>query len=160
MLAFNLDGTCIRSPMCCWLLVLSGMVGLLIYLTVPAILTTHESGMLPDMLETEISLILKEMKQRVADKSDIFQHLYQEEARQSRELKSQGWRILFTRVDPRASLAQRTHDLHNQLAEIPATDQEGFARFAGLVLRKTELEAYLAGQMRLRNVLQAWLYVH
>jgi len=52
------------------------------------------------------------------------------------------------------------HDLHNQLAEIPATDQEGFARFAGLVLRKTELEANLAGQMRLRNVLQAWLYVH
>lgn len=140
--------------------VLSGIVGLLIYLTVPAILTTHESGMLPDMLEAEIDQILKEMKQLAADKPGIFQHLYQEEARRCRELGFQGWRILFTRVDQGAILAQRTRDLHDQLADIPAIDQEGFSRFAGLVLRKTELEAYLAGQMRLKNGLQAWLYVH
>ncbi len=139
---------------------LSGVVGLFIYLTVPAILTTHESGMLPDMLEAEINQILKEMKQLAAAKPGIFQSLYQEEARRCRELKSQGWRILFTPIDPNAILAQRTHDLHNLLAEIPATDQEGFSKFAGLVLRKTELEAYLAGQMRLKNALQAWLYVH
>ena len=140
--------------------VLSGIVGLFIYLTVPAILTTHESGMLPDMLEAEIDQILKEMKQLAAAEPGIFQHLYQEEARRCRELTSQGWRILFTRVDPGSILAQRMRDLHNQLADIPATDQEGFSRFAGLVLRRTELEAYLAGQMRLKNGLQAWLYVH
>lgn len=140
--------------------VLSGIVGLLIYLTVPTILTTHESGMLPDMLEVEIDQTLKEMKQLAAAEPGIFQRLYQEEARRCRELKSQGWRILFARVDPGSILAQRTRDLHYQLADIPAPDQEGFSRFAGLVLRKTELEAYLAGQMRLKNSLQAWLYVH
>ena len=140
--------------------VLSGIVGLLIYLTVPVILTTHESGMLPDMLESEIDQTLKEMKQLAAAEPGIFQHLYQEEARRCRELKSQGWRILFARVDPGSILAQRTRDLHNQLADIPVPDQEGFSRFAGLILRKTELEAYLAGQMRLKNSLQAWLYVH
>jgi len=140
--------------------VLSGIVGLFVYLTVPAILTTHESGMLPDMLEAEIDQILKEMKHLAADKSDTFQRLYEEEARRCRELGSQGWSILFTRVDQGAILAQRTRDLHNQLADIPEIDQEDFSRFAGLVLRKTELEAYLAGQMRLKNGLQAWLYVH
>jgi hypothetical protein len=142
------------------LAMLSGVVGLFIYLTVPVILTTHESGMLPDMLEAEINQILKGMKQLAAAKPGIFQSLYQEEARRCLGLQSQGWRILFTPIDPNAILAQRTHDLHNLLAEIPATDQEGFSRFAGLVLRKTELEAYLAGQMRLKNGLQAWLYVH
>jgi hypothetical protein len=140
--------------------VLSGIVGLIVYLTVPVILTTHESGMLPDMLEAEINQIFKEMKQLAADKPGIFQHLYQEEARRSRECTSQGWRILFMRVDPDAILAQRTRDLHNQLADLPAPDQEGFSKFAGLILRKTELEAYLVGQMRLKNGLQAWLYVH
>ena len=100
------------------------------------------------------------MKQLASDKPGIFQYLYQEEARRCRELKSQGWRILFSSVDPNAILAQRTHDLDKLLTEIPATDQEGFSRFAGLILRKTELEAYLAGQMRLKNGLQAWLYVH
>ena len=140
--------------------VLSGIVGLLIYRTIPVILTTHESGMLPDKLEAEINQILKEMKYFAATKPVVFQHLYQEEARRCRELKSQGWRILFTRVDPAAILAQRMRDLHNLLADIPATDQEGFSKFAGLVLQKTELEAYLAGQMRLKNGLQSWLYVH
>lgn len=140
--------------------VLSGIVGLIVYLTVPGILTTHESGMLPDMLEAEINQIFREMKQLAADTPGIFQHLYQEEAHRSRERTSQGWRILFTRVDPDAILAQRTRDLHNQLADMPATDQEGFSKFAGLILRKTELEAYLVDQMRLKNGLQAWLYVH
>jgi hypothetical protein len=140
--------------------VLSGIVGLIIYLTVPVILTTHGSGMLPDKLEAEINQIFKEMKQLAANTPGIFQHLYQEETRRSRERTSQGWRILFTRVDPDAILAQRTRNLHNQLADMPATDQEGFSKFAGLILRKTELEAYLVGQMRLKNWLQAWLYVH
>jgi hypothetical protein len=139
---------------------LSGMAGLLIYHTVPVILAKHEKDMLPDMLEAEINQILKGMKQLASDKPGIFQYLYQEEARRCRELKSQGWRILFSSVDPNAILAQRTHDLDKLLTEIPATDQEGFSRFAGLILRKTELEAYLAGQMRLKNGLQAWLYVH
>jgi cytochrome b561 len=139
---------------------LSGLVGLRIYLTVPMILTLHERGMLPETLEAEINQILKEMKQLAADKLGIFQHLYQEEVSRCSELKSQGWRILFTPIDPNAILAQRTHDLHKQLADVPATDQEGFSRFVGLVMRKTELEAYLAGQMRLKNELQAWLYVH
>lgn len=139
---------------------LSGVVGLLIYRAVPVILAKQRSSMLPDMLEAEINQILKRMKQLVADKPPLFQDLYQEEARRCHELKSQGWRVLFTPVDPNAILVQRTHDLHNLLAEIPATDQEGFSMFAGLILRKTELEAHLAGQMRLRNGLQAWLYVH
>jgi hypothetical protein len=142
------------------IVVLSGLVGLIVYLTVPVILTTHESGMLPDMLEAEINQIFSDMKQLAAGKPGIFQHLYQEEARSSRERTSQGWRILFVRVDPNAILAQRTRDLHKQLAGMPATDQEGFSKFAGLILRKTELEAYLVGQMRLKNGLQAWLYVH
>src|SRR5215831_5751 len=140
--------------------VLSGIVGLRIYLTVPVILTLHERGTLPETLEAEINQTLKEMKQLAADKLGIFQRLYQEEVSRCSELKSQGWRILFTPIDPNAILAQRTHDLHKQLADVSATDQEGFSRFLGLVMRKTELEAYLAGQMRLKNELQAWLYVH
>jgi len=142
------------------IVILSGMVGLFLYLTVPTILTTYESNMLPDKLEAEIHEILKEMKQLAADKPGLFQRLYQEEDHRCRELEAQGWRTLFTPVNPHAILAQRTHDLHNLLARIPTSDQEGFSQFAGLILRKTELEAYLAAQMRLKNGLEAWLYVH
>ena len=140
--------------------VLSGMVGLLMYLTVPGLLVAQTGGMRSDMLETEINRILNEMKQLAAEKRGIVQDLYEEEVRRSHALKHRGWHILFTRVDALASLAQRTHDLHNLLAEIPTTEQEGFSKVTGLVLQKTELEAYLVGQMRFKNGLQAWLYVH
>lgn len=140
--------------------VLSGIVGIFIYLTVPVTLTVHESGMLPDKIEAAINHILKEMKQLASDKPGFFQSLYEEEVRRCRELKHRGWGVLFTRVDSGAILAQRMHDLQNLFADIPMTEQEGFSIFAGLILQKTQLEVYLAGQMRLKNRLQSWSYVH
>ncbi len=140
--------------------VLSGIVGIFVYLTVPVKLTLHESGMLPDKIEAAINHILKEMKQLAADKPSVFQSLYEEEVRRCRELKHQGWRILFTRVDSGAILAQQIHDLHNLFADIPTAEQDDFSKFTSLILQKTQLEGYLASQMRLKNGLQSWLYVH
>jgi len=140
--------------------VLSGLAGLFAYLTVPAKLTLHESGMLPDKIEAAINHILDEMKQLASDTPGVFQDLYEEEVRRCRELKRQGWRILFTRVDSGTDLAQWTRDLQSQLADVPVSEQERFSKFAALILQKTQLEGYLASQMRLKNGLQYWLCVH
>lgn len=142
------------------IVVLSGVLGIVIYLRIPIILTGHESGMLPDRIETAVNQILKEMRQLASDNPGLFQVLYDEEVRRCRALKHWGWRILFTRVDSDAILARRMHDLRTLFADIPPTEQENFSKFTSLVLQKTHLEAYLAGQMRLKNALQSWLYVH
>src|SRR5207247_11079933 len=61
------------------IVILSGMVGLFLYLTVPTILTTYESNMLPDKLEAEIHEILKDMNQPATHKPRLFPRLHQEE---------------------------------------------------------------------------------
>jgi hypothetical protein len=140
--------------------VLSGIVGLRLYLVMPRKLTVYESGMLPDKVEAEINRVLRDMKALAAGKSEAFARLYGNELRRCREIKSQGWRVLFRRVDPSASLAARTDELHRLVPRIPSAEQESFAQYCALALRKTELETFLAGQMRVKNMLDSWLYVH
>jgi hypothetical protein len=142
------------------LVVLSGVVGLLIYLTVPQKLTAYESEMLPDKVEAEINRVLGEMKQLVGEKSVVLRRLYEEEVRHCQEIKRQGWRLLFKGVDPAAILSVKALDLNRILPKIPETERESFSRFCSLVLRKTELESLLAVEMRVKNALEAWLYVH
>lgn len=140
--------------------VLSGIVGVRLYLVMPQKLTVYESGMLPDKVEAEINRVLRDMKALAAGKSEAFARLYGKELRRSRKIKSQGWRVLFRRVDLSASLAARTDELHRLVSQIPSAEQESFAQYCALALRKTELETFLAGQMRVKNALDSWLYVH
>jgi len=140
--------------------VLSGLGGLALYLTVPPMLTKYESGMLPDKIEAELNRIMGEMKPLASGKTGLFQRLYFEEARRALTTKPQGWRLLFANQKPSATLKVRAQELNRILPQIPASQHEDFSQFSTLVLQRTEMESYLAGQMRLKNALQAWLYVH
>jgi hypothetical protein len=140
--------------------VLSGLGGLALYLTVPPMLTKYESGMLPDKIEAELNRIMGEMKPLASGKTGLFQRLYFEEARRAFTTKPQGWRLLFANQKPSSTLKVRAQELNRILPQIPASQHEDFSQFSTLVLQRTEMESYLAGQMRLKNALQAWLYVH
>lgn len=140
--------------------VLSGMGGLALYLTVPRMLTKYESGMLPDKIESELNRIVGEMKPLASGKTGLFQRLYFEEFRRAFATHPHGWRLLFARQKPSSTLKVRVQELNRILPQIPASQHEDFSQFSALVLQKNEMESYLAGQMRLKNALQAWLYVH
>jgi hypothetical protein len=140
--------------------VLSGIVGVRIYLVMPQKLTAYESAMLPDKVEAEITRVLRDMKTLTQGKSALFDRLYQEEYRRCREIKSQGWRLLLSRPDRATALNKRTDELHRIVPQVPPAEQESFAQYSALVLRKTELETFLAGEMRIKNALESWLYVH
>lgn len=142
------------------IVVLSGLGGLTLYLTVPPMLTKYESGMLPDKIESELNRIVGEMKPLASGKTGLFQRLYFEEARRAFTTKPQGWRLLFANQKLSLTLKSRVHELNKILPQIPASHQEDFSRFSALLLQKIEMESYLTGQMRLKNALQAWLYVH
>lgn len=142
------------------IVVLSGLGGLTLYLTVPPMLTKYESGMLPDKIESELNRIVGEMKPLASGKTGLFQRLYFEEARRAFTTKPQGWKLLFANQKLSSTLKGRVHELNKILPQIPAPQQEDFSRFSALLLQKIEMESYLTGQMRLKNALQAWLYVH
>ena len=139
--------------------ILSGLGGLTLYLMVPPMLTKYESGMLPDKIESELNRIMGEMKPLAAGKTGLFQRLYFEETQRAYTVKPQGWRLLFIRPHLSSTLTVRTQALNKILPQIPASQHDDFSRFSALVLQKIEMESYLAGQMRLKNALQAWLYV-
>jgi len=142
------------------IVVLSGIVGIWLYLTVPPKLTNYESGMLPDKAEAEINQILKELKSLAVGQSDVFQGAYAQHIARSHNVNPQGWRLLFKPRDATASIGERTRELRQLVAQIPPAEQDSFSKFSGLVLRQTELETFLASEMRLKNALESWLYVH
>jgi len=140
--------------------VLSGLFGLALYLTVPPKLTGYEGEMLPDKIESELNRIVSAMKPLAAGKTGLFQRLYFEEIGRAVATTPQGWRMLLTGRKPFLALAARTQELNRILPQLPGSEHEAFTQFSALVLQRTEMESRLAGQMRLKNALQAWLYVH
>jgi uncharacterized membrane protein len=50
--------------------------------------------------------------------------------------------------------------VRNYRKNIPEEEQEAFKRLGVLATQKWELERSLVSQMRLQNLLEAWLYVH
>ena len=54
----------------------------------------------------------------------------------------------------------RRQALANYVSNIPAQEPEDFQRFSNCALHRTKLESQLLIQMRLRNVMHAWLYFH
>jgi hypothetical protein len=142
------------------LTVLSGMVGVILYLLVPRWLTQSESGMLPDKIESEINRLLGEMEVLASGKFGAFRGFYLGEMQRARPTKMMGWRILFRGLDRTAVLAARTQEFSKFVSKIPKSDQEDYSQFFGLVLKKAEIENALARQMRLKNALEVWLFVH
>jgi hypothetical protein len=134
-------------------------LGVVLYQILPVRLTKYETGLQADKIDSEIHRLISDMRAIVKDKSDALVKLYQDEIDSVRKVKSKGWALLFSRVGD-DQLAVRTASLSSLASSIPDADQPAFQMFSQLLLKKTQLEVDLMHQMRLRNALQAWLYVH
>ncbi len=139
--------------------VVSGIVGILLYQYLPSRLTKYESGLQADKIDKEIAQLLSEMRNLVKNKSDALVRLYQAEVAKVNDLKVNGWSLLL-RGSGGDLIARRSKELAEKVSSIPPEDQEAFHLMSQLLLQKTQLEANLFNQMRLRNAMQAWLYVH
>jgi hypothetical protein len=139
--------------------VVSGIVGVLLYVSVPARLTRHEAGLQADKVDREINRLLSDMRDLAKDKSDAFVRVYREEVAKTRGHKPRGWRLLVW--GPGADLVStRAEELARIVPQIPSQEHGEFQTLTKLMLQKSQLEANLLSQMRLRNALESWLYVH
>lgn len=139
--------------------VVSGVLGVVLYRNVPVRLTKHEAGLQADKIDKEINRLLSEMRSLVKDKSDQLVKQYQREVASVSGLKPSGWRVLW-RGQGGDLLARRSAELTREMEVIPAQDQRAFHLLSQLILKKTQLEGNLLTQMQLRNAMQAWLYIH
>ena len=141
------------------IVVLSGIVGIVLYLNIPSRLTKFEARQQADKIDGEIGRLLVDMRALVKDKSDALVQLYKSEVAALQEARLQGWSLLL-RGQGSDLLALRSADLAKKVSSIPSEDQAAFQILSQLLLKKAQLELNLMRQMRLRNALQAWLYVH
>ena len=139
--------------------VLSGIVGIVMYLNMTSRLTKFEAGQQADNIDGEIGRLLVDMRALVKDRSDALVQLYKSEVAALQEARPQGWSLLL-RGQGSDLLALRSADLAKKVSSIPSEDQAAFQILSQLLLKKAQLELNLMRQMRLRNALQAWLYVH
>ena len=58
------------------------------------------------------------------------------------------------------SSVQRLQDMQADIVTLPEAEHTDFQRLAVLSTQKQELERRLTSQMRLKNLLEAWLYIH
>lgn len=139
--------------------VVSGIVGLFLYRNIPGRLTRYEAGQQADKIDPEMARLLSDIRALVKDKSDILVQIYKEEVTTSQQRTPKGWSLLLRGLGSDL-LAVRSADLAKRVSAIPPGDQVTFQIISQLLLKKTQLEVNLLRQMRLRNALQAWLYIH
>lgn len=138
---------------------ISGVVGVLLYQAVPARLTKYETGLQADKIDQELNQLLAEMRNLAKDKSDAFVKVYLDEVAQTIGPRPSGWRLIFADTG-RDLLAKRAEELAARAAAIPLDEHQAFETLSRLLFQKSQLETNLILQMRLRNAMEAWLYVH
>ncbi len=141
------------------IVVLSGIFGVVLYQAIPVRLTKYETELQSDKVDKEIARLLSEIRAQIKDKSDALVSLYQQEVTAMGAVKPKGWSLLFGGSGGDL-LAQRTAQLSTWIPKIPVEDQPTFQSVSQLLLKKTQLEMHLLKQMKLRNAMQAWLYLH
>lgn len=141
------------------LVVASGVVGVIMYRTVPPRLTLLEQGMHADKIDAELTRLVSEMRTLSRNKSDAFVRICRTEIDRLTGTRHLGWRILWTPgwADP---LSLRGQELARAIPAIPASEHQDFQALSRLIMQTVQLEHNLVQQMRLRNALQAWLYIH
>jgi len=141
------------------IVVISGVVGIVLYRTVPPRLTEYEKSIQADKVDKELGRLLNEMRALAKDKSDQFARVCQAEISRLTARHHQGWRLLWTSqwADP---LAAKGRELADAVTRIPPAEHKDFQTLSRLIVQTVQLEQTVVTQMRLRNALQAWLYIH
>jgi predicted membrane channel-forming protein YqfA (hemolysin III family) len=138
------------------IVVASGILGAVLYVTVPRLLTEVESNLTVDEVSDQLNQLAKQMARIASGKSAPFQRIYDQLMRESKPGWLAGWRLLFARgkVKPAAG------DWSSLIALVPRDEQDELRQMLVVSRQRKELLIRLVYQQRYKNVLESWLYVH
>ena len=140
------------------LVVLSGVAGAILYVTIPRLLTGAERNidLSPDEISNEVNQLAASMARLASGRSDPFQNIFEELIHESRPGAIAGWRLLI--LGRRGSDA--AGEWHQELRRVPRDEQEPLRQMLVLSRQRKELLLRLVRQQRYKNILESWLYVH
>jgi hypothetical protein len=139
------------------LVVATGILGAVLYATVPRVLTEIQSNVpLPD-LSRDLNRQLAAMDRLAEGKSATFQRVLSTLREEARPRPLAGWRLLLGRP-PRLGDPGGLDPL--ELRRVPVEEQEDLKRLLVLSRQQKEQHQRLVLQQRYQNLLEVWLYLH
>ena len=137
----------------------SGVVGAILYVTVPRMLTEVESNLTVEEIAEQLNQLARNMARIASGRSAPFQRIHDELIRESKPSIFAGWRLLLSRLG-RKRKQQDSADWARLLALVPKEEQEELRQMLVVSRQRKELLLRLIFQQRYKNVLEFWLYIH
>lgn len=139
------------------IVVASGILGAILYVTVPRLLTEVESNLTVEDMSDQLNQLARAMARIASGHSAAFQRIHDELTKQTTPRGLAGWRLLVSR-GRRAK--QEAADWARLIGLVPKEEQEDLRQMLVLSRQRKELLLRLIYQQRYKNVLEAWLYIH
>ena len=136
--------------------VATGLVGALLYQTLPRRLSGVESNLTGADISTDLNRMAASMARLASGRSADFQRIHRALLAESTPRRLAGWRLLFSRPQPVAG-GKAWEAL---LGRVEPAEREDLRRLLVFARQHKELHQRLAVQQRYRNLLDAWLYLH
>jgi len=141
----------------------SGIVGAALYLLLPRRFEPFGEELtypLGQSTDEELRKIIRQMRALAIDKSQEFAEACQTEIEYGIPKRHVGWGLLWRKSATAALVATQIEAFQDYLQHIPEVEHEAFQNLARLATQKRDLEHRMVAQMRLQNLLEAWLYIH
>jgi predicted membrane channel-forming protein YqfA (hemolysin III family) len=139
------------------IVVASGVLGAILYVTVPRLLTEVESNLTVEDMSDQLNQLARAMARIASGRSAAFQRIHDELTKQTTPRGLAGWRLLVSRG---RRGKQEAADWARLIGLVPKEEQEDLRQMLVLSRQRKELLLRLVYQQRYKNVLEAWLYVH
>jgi hypothetical protein len=139
------------------IVVASGMLGAILYATVPRMLTEVESELTVEELGDQLNQMARSMARIASGRSAPFQRIYDELLRQTAPGPLAGWRLIVSRLKRKS---QQDADWARLIGLVPREEQEELRQMLVVSRQRRELLLRLVYQQRYKNILESWLYVH
>ena len=139
------------------IVVASGVLGAILYVTVPRLLTEVESNLTVEDMSDQLNQLARAMARIASGRSAAFQRIHDELTKQTTPRGLAGWRLLISRG---RRVKQEAADWARLIALVPKEEQEDLRQMLVLSRQRKELLLRLVYQQRYKNVLEAWLYIH
>ncbi len=141
----------------------SGIVGAALYLLLPRRFEPFGEELTYPMghgTDEELRKIIRQMRALAIDKSQEFADACQTEIEYGIPKRHVGWGLVWRKSATAALVATQIEAFQDYLQHIPEVEHEAFQNLARLATQKRDLEHRMVAQMRLQNLLEAWLYIH
>src|SRR5437660_3979185 len=139
------------------IVVSSGVLGAILYVTVPRLLTEVESNLTVDEISEQLNQLAKQMARIASGRSAPFQRIYRQLIEEGNPGWLAGWRLLVSRMRHRKGVSG---DWAPLLRLVPKEEEAELRQMLVVSRQRKELLLRLLFQQRYKNVLESWLYIH